>query len=267
MIGKFFASINLSDVAAMAGIPISFMTAYSISPEIEISFLEDIESGIMKVLKMYDVDFIGGDLKEGMDLILTGIAIGKQKKTLTRKRSDIGRKQMVAYTNKLGRAASGYIFYKSGYDSVEGINMMLGITPRLEEARIISEYGAKFMMDLSDGLYSSLNQMKADYGVGFKIVEDEVVYDDSARKAAEISGASVYDIACGYGGDYELLFTVPEENYRDFAQAMESNNIEVHFIGETWEGENIVFDGKTWTKMKDEGYEHFRPKPQLGEIR
>ncbi len=266
LIGQFFASINLSDIAAMAGKPLAFMTAYSISPDIEMDFLERMEQGMVKILKRYDTDFIGGDLKEGDDITLTGIAIGTQTKKLTRKRSDIAEKQMVGYTNDLGRVASGYIFYKSGYMTKMGIEMMLGISPRIREAQIMSEYGAKFMMDLSDGLFASLSQMKNDYGVGFRIIRDEIKYDKNVEKASEISEAGIYDIAAGYGGDYEILFSIDEKDYKDFASAMESEHINVNFIGETWKGDNIIFDGDSWSKIEDRGYEHFRPSPQMGKI-
>ncbi len=176
LIGQFFASINLSDIAAMAGKPLAFMTAYSISPDTEMDFLEDLEQGMMKTLKRYNTDFIGGDLKEGDDITLTGIAIGTQTKKLTRKRSDIAEKQMVGYTNDLGRAASGYIFYN------------------------------------------------------------------------------------------EILFSIDEKDYKDFSSAMESEHINVNFIGETWKGDNIIFDGESWSEIEDRGYEHFRPSPHMGKI-
>ncbi|MCY0852378.1 thiamine-phosphate kinase [Thermoplasma acidophilum] len=264
--GRFMASINLSDIAAMAGHPISFMTAYSVSPDLDMEYLEAIEEGMMSVLRKYSVDFIGGDLKEGDDLTLVGIAIGRQTKKLTRKRSDIAKGQMVGYTNRIGRAASGYIFYKSGYDRKRGLSMLLGVEPRISEAIKMSEYGARFMMDLSDGLYASLDQMKQDYGVGFRIVRDEIAYDDSVNKASEISGSDVYDIAGNYGGDYEILFSVDEANYKDFQAAMDSEHIEVHFIGETWNGDNIMFDGNAWHPIIGRGYEHFSEKPKLGRI-
>ncbi|WP_297217784.1 thiamine-phosphate kinase [Thermoplasma sp.] len=264
--GRFMASINLSDIAAMAGVPQYFMTAYSLDPDLDMDYVESIERGMMSVLRKYSVDFIGGDMKEGDDLTLTGIAIGRQTKKLTRKRSDIAKGQMVGYTNRIGRAASGYIFYKSGYDRKRGIFMLLGVEPRITEAIKMSEYGAKFMMDLSDGLYSSLDQMKQDYGVGFRIVRDEIVFDESVSKASEISGSDVYDISANYGGDYEILFTVDESDYKDFQAAMDSEHIEVHFIGETWEGDNIIFDGRSWHRIVGRGYEHFSEKPKLGRI-
>ncbi|HKJ96185.1 MAG TPA: AIR synthase related protein, partial [Thermoplasmataceae archaeon] len=39
-IGSFFANINLSDIAGMAGEPIGFMSAYSASPDTDIEFFE-----------------------------------------------------------------------------------------------------------------------------------------------------------------------------------------------------------------------------------
>jgi thiamine-monophosphate kinase len=83
----------------------------------------------------------------------------------------------------MGRAASGYIFYRTGYRPDLGINMMLGISARIREAQIMSEYGAKFMMDLSDGVFASISQMKSDYGIGFKIVENELKPDRNVAKA------------------------------------------------------------------------------------
>ncbi|MGC8609264.1 MAG: AIR synthase-related protein, partial [Thermoplasmata archaeon] len=175
--------------------------------------------------------------------------------------------QMVGFTNSLGRAASGYIFYKSGYRSKMGIEMMLGVRPRIREAQIMSEYGAKFMMDLSDGLFASLSQMKHDYGTGFRIIRDEIKYDRNVQKASEISEADIYEIAAGYGGDYEILFSIDEKDYKNFEAAMETEHINVNFIGETWKGDNIIFDGESWSKIEEKGYEHFRPSPRIGRIR
>lgn len=265
-IGSFFASLNLSDIAAMAGEPIGFMTAFSFDSEVEFEHFEGIGKGIKKVLSKYNVELMGGDMKEGPNEVMNGIAIGMQDKKLTRKRSDIRKGQIVAVTNSLGRAAAGYVFYRSGFRKSLGIDLMLNFEPKIKEAITISEYGGKFMMDLSDGLFSSIYQMKHDYGLGFKIVEDELKPNKYVEKAADLSGATMTTLMAGYGGDYELFFTIENKDYPDFRAAMESEKIDVSFIGDVWDGDNMIFDGSRWNLITEKGYEHFSERPVLGKI-
>lgn len=265
-IGKFAANVNLSDIAAMAGEPLGLLMSYLLNPDSEESYFRELVGGVFEAARLQDTEVLGGDTKEGVELVMSGTVFGRQKKTLTRKRSDIKKGQVLAVTNKLGKSASGYIFYSAGYQRSRGIDLMMNITPRIREAKIISEHGGKFMMDLSDGLYSSISQMQSDYGVAFRIVEDELPMDNNVRKASDISGAALTDIMCAFGGDYELLFTIDNDNYKDFASAMEAEKIPVSFIGDVWNGENILYNGAHWTKITNRGYEHFSSKPKLGRI-
>lgn len=265
-IGKFAAAINLSDIAAMAGQPLGLLVSYLVDPETEDNYFKEVVGGIHDVLRANDAELLGGDTKEGNELVISGTAVGKQKKPLTRKRSHIAKGQIIGVTNTLGRVASGYIYYRTGYQKARGVSMMLDIHPRLREGQIISEFGGKFMMDLSDGIYSSISQMKADYGVGFKIVEDELPQNSSVKKAASLSGASPTDIMCAYGGDYELMFSIDNNHYKDFMAAMEGEKIKVSFIGEAWEGDNLLYNGSHWSKITSRGYEHFSEAPRLGSI-
>lgn len=261
LIGSFVANINLSDIAAMAGIPRGMLVSYLINPDSDDAYLRKIAESIDKELKKHGAEVLGGDTKEGDELVISGAIIGSQTGKLLRRRSDIRKHHIIGITNSLGRSAAGYIFNRSGYRKDLGTRMMLDVHARVREAQIMSEHGAKFMMDLSDGLFASMFQMKHDYGIGFKIVEDEIKFDRNVRKAAEISGLSSTEIACSFGGDYELFFSIENSSYRDFISAMESEKISVSFIGEAWNGDNIIFNGKEWSSVRNRGYEHFLGKP------
>ena len=263
-IGRFLANLNLSDIAAMAGKPTGMLVSYLVRPDTDESFFREIVSGISGALKDQNADLLGGDTKEGSELVISGTVLGHQKKELVRQRKHIAKGQIIGVTNNLGKSASGYVFYKSKYKKSLGIELMMNITPRIREAQIISEHGGKFMMDLSDGLFSSIHQMKSDYGTGFKIVEDELPADSHVKKASEISGRNATEIICQFGGDYELLFSIDNNNYKDFMDSMESEKVRVAFIGEAWEGNNIIYDGKRWSPIRETGYEHFSAKPHLG---
>lgn len=265
-IGKFLASINLSDIAAMAGNPLGMVASFLISPEFDVDFVDQIVEAADITLKKFDAAYLGGDSKEGTDLAISGTIVGEQSDRLIRRRSDIRKNQLLGVTGTLGRGASGYVFFRSEYRSMRGIDLMLNFEPRIREARIISELGGKFMTDLSDGLTGSIFRAKTDFGIGFRIVEDEIPLDKNVAKAAQISGANPTDIAMNYGGDYELLFTIDNSKYRDFRAAVESEKIPVSFIGETWEGGNILFDGAKWNDITGGGYEHFKKQPKIGSL-
>ena len=260
-IGNFVANINLSDIAAMAGIPIGMVLSYLVNPESDESFLIDVVRGVDKTLKSVGAEILGGDTKEGSELVISGTVLGQQEKRKVRKRSDLKPGHVIGVTNELGRCASGYIFYKNSYRTDLAINLILGIKARIKEAQIMSEYGAKFMTDLSDGLFSSMSQMKNDYGIGFRIVENELVPNRYVRKASDLSGLSGTEIMCAYGGDYEIMFSIENKDFKDFSDAMESEKINVHFIGDAWKGDNIINNDDQWLPIKEYGYEHFRPKP------
>jgi thiamine-monophosphate kinase len=261
LIGEFFANINLSDIAAMGGIPTGMTVSYILNGETEDSFLLEIHKGMKKELGKYGAVILGGDTKEGRSLVMSGTILGRQKKNLTRFRSYIGENQIIGCTNSLGKAAAGYLFNRYGYSSDSGMEMILGVKARINEGQALASNGALFMMDLSDGLFSSLTQMKDDYGVGFKIVQDELKYDPAVTTASRISGISQLEIAANFGGDYELLFTTLPENCDKLKEVASRNNFEISFIGETWKGENIIFDGESWNQIKKHGYEHFSKKP------
>ena len=257
LIGRFLANINLSDIAAMAGIPTGMTVSYLMDGETSDSFLRSVNNAIREELRKHGAYILGGDTKEGNGFVISGTILGRQKKDLTRFRSQIAPRQIIGHTNSLGNAGSGFIFYKSGYSTERGINLLLGVKARVREAQVLSSAGARFMMDMSDGLFSTISQMKEDYGVGFKIIQDEIKTGKDVEKASLISGFTPLEISANFGGDYELLFTVNQSEYEKLKDAAVSNGIDVSFIGETWEGDNLIYDGEQWTKITRRGWEHF----------
>jgi thiamine-monophosphate kinase len=265
-IGKFLAAINLSDIAAMAGNPIGMLSSFNLPGKTDSEFVLKLVESIDEELNIYDAEYLGGDTKESSVMVLSGTIIGEQKEGLIRRRSDIRPDQVLCVTGDLGRAAAGYTFYRLGYRKKLGIDLMMDIAPRIREAKIISENGGKFMTDLSDGVFESILKVKRDFGIGFRIVQDEIPVNNHVKKAIQLSGGSVNDLALSFGGDYEILFTIENTNYADFKSAMESEKIHVSYIGDTWKGDNMIFNGRSWSPILGGGYQHFAPAPKIGSI-
>ncbi|MGP6240005.1 thiamine-phosphate kinase [Cuniculiplasma sp. SKW4] len=256
--GKFFGSINLSDIAAMGGTPLSFMAAFLIGDDMDEDYLEQFSSGLGKILSAYNTEYIGGDTKPGKSTSFAGFCIGTAKEGEITFRNRIGKNQILCMTNELGRVGSAYVNYINGVDVEQNGNEIVDINPRILEGQEIARSGGKFMMDMSDGLFGCLSQMKRDYGYGFRIVESELPFHESVEKTSERYGLSMTEIGCNIGGDYELLFTIQNEDYGKFSKTMEEKGIKVSYIGDVWEGDNLIFDGERWAKIEGKGWEYFK---------
>ena len=256
--GSFFASINLSDIAAMGGKPLSFMAAFVLGDEIDEAYLEKFTEGISRTLKKFSTEYIGGDTKPGKSTSFAGFCIGTANASEIMFRNRIRENQILCMTNELGRVGSAYMDYMHGVNIEQNGRAIVDITPRIEEGVEIARNGGKFMMDMSDGLYGCLSQMKQDYGYGFRIVEGELPFYNGIGKVCERYGISRTEAGCNIGGDYELLFTIENKDYGKFSKAMEDRGIRVSYIGDVWKGDNMIFDGESWNRIEGKGWEHFK---------
>jgi thiamine-monophosphate kinase len=256
--GRFFGAINLSDIAAMAAIPKLFMSSFNIRANTAVDYIEDFSRGLADILNQYDVENGGGDTKESKENIFAGFCIGLQKNELIRRRSLIEKNQILCLTGPIGRVGAAYESYRNGIDLRESSRRILDVKPRLDVSEEISKSGARFMMDLSDGLFGSLWQMKKDYGLGFRLVESEITLDPKVKEICKITGESVRNVGMNIGGDYELIFTIENSNYGKFSKEMEKKEIEINYIGDVWEGNNMIFDGEKWDNIHEEGWKHFK---------
>ena len=65
------------------------------------------------------------------------------------------------------------------------------------------------MIDISDGLSSEILHLCEDSGVGCRLYEDRIPYDDQTKRMAQELNINPLVAALNGGEDYELLFTIP----------------------------------------------------------
>jgi thiamine-monophosphate kinase len=66
------------------------------------------------------------------------------------------------------------------------------------------------MLDLSDGLASDAARIAERSGCRLVVELERVPVADGVAEIAERVGTSVWELACGFGEDYELLAAVPD---------------------------------------------------------
>ncbi len=256
-IGYFFAALNLSDIAAMGGNPKYFMSALTLPRSTRVAELRSLEKGIGRCLGRYGVKVIGGDLKEGAEMCMTGIAIGTVQKDRILRRSGAKEGDLACLTGKLGRNGAAYRMWKETGNKRWG-EMVLDMEPRVKEGMVISECRASCAIDLSDGLFAALWQLGKSSGKGFEIDYSRIPIDSLALKTSDRLGIRIDDMAFEFGGEYELLFTISPRRLHLLANAAVRAGFGFSVIGEV-KGSAVVLrrDGKAET-VRSRGYEHFR---------
>ena len=243
-VGWYAVAINLSDIAAMGGVPLGMLFALGLPPETESKWLESLAEGLYGCCSAYDVPILGGDTKENSSITIAGTAIGRVPKSEILRRSGARPGDILAMTGKLGR---GVLWEMNKSD----IGKLLRIEPRLNEGRMLATSGAvTSCIDMSDGLSTSLYHLSKSGKVGFSVEFEKIPMMDELGHAGKIKSMH-------YGGDFELLFTASPTNF-DALMASEIGK-SISPIGHVTEYMDISISiGGKPEILSNAGYEHFR---------
>jgi thiamine-monophosphate kinase len=264
-LGKKALAVNLSDIAAMGGIPKYFLISLGLPKNIPLSFISSFYRGLKERAKQFHVDLIGGDTSLSQKLIINICLLGEGKKEnlLYRSGAKVGNNLYVSGT--LGDSALGLkLLQKRGNrrGPRELIEKHLSPYPRIQLGQAIAKHRwATSMIDVSDGLLIDTSHLLEESGVGARIWEDRIPLSKSYRKWIPSVSKDPYPIALSGGEDYELLFTAPPEMKHRLSSLALSLKTPITYIGEILpkkEGFHIVRkDGKKYLPSRF-GFDHFR---------
>jgi thiamine-monophosphate kinase len=233
---------SLSDVAAMGAEATAAVAVYA-APEFEEGDLLEFVRGASEVCDAVGAEYVGGDLDTHVEFTVATTALGTTDDPVGRAGAEPG--DLVCVTGTLGRSAAALRLFASG--NHERANDLFRFEPRVEAGVSLAPY-ASAMMDSSDGLARSLHQLSEASDCGFAVEWESVPVDDSVRSVAD-DEETVRELACFFGEDFELVFTLPAA-VLDSARTACPTPISV--IGEATEG-GIEMDGET---LPDRGFTH-----------
>ena len=108
------------------------------------------------------------------------------------------------------------------------------------------------MIDISDGLSSEIMHICKNSDVGAYIYEEKLPLDPTVITACEEFNLDSTTIAINGGEDYELLFTVSQE---DFPKIKANPNLSIiGHIGAAKEGVHLITRGNTKVAMQAQGW-------------
>ncbi|MFO8011250.1 MAG: thiamine-phosphate kinase [Dehalococcoidia bacterium] len=251
---------NISDIAAMGGLPQYGVISLGLPPDTEVESVERLYRGISDISRRYGLVIAGGDVTESPVTVISPAVTGKVEKDRILRRSGAVAGELVAVTGYTGLSAAGLELLEAPdlNDRKTGgllIEAHLRPSPRVVEGRILGECGVRVAIDTSDGLLADLSHICRSSKVSVRVYGESVPVHPVLR---DLFGARSLELALTGGEDYQIVFTASKEIFEEAANRIESP---VTVIGEVTgdePGGPVIIDGNGKSiEYNRGGWEHF----------
>jgi thiamine-monophosphate kinase len=264
--------VNLSDVYAMNAIPTQITVSIAFSNRFSVEALDEFYEGVYAACEKYGVDLIGGDTsssQKGFIVSITAIGEGNIEKIV--KRSTAQKGDLLCVSGFLGGSFLGltlmerekriYLENPQIQPDLEDRNYIVGRLLKPEARKDIIEFFEQqnilptAMMDISDGLSSEILHISKQSNLGCRLYEEKIPIHEDSRQAAFTFGLDPTVCALNGGEDYELLFTIKQE---DHDKIVFNENISVIGYMTDWEeGVKIITRGGGLHEIRAQGWNAF----------
>ncbi len=264
--------VNLSDIYAMNAIPTQITLNIGFSNRFSVEALDEFYEGVYAACKQYDVDLVGGDTSTSIKgFIISITAIGEVAPGRFVKRSTANNKDLICVSGELGGAFLGLtlmerehrIFKETGAQpDLENQAYIVGRLLKPEARKDIIEYFTEenilptSMIDVSDGLSSDLLHICKQSNLGCVLYEDKLPFNEEAKEFAYKLQMDPTACALSGGEDYELLFTVSQEEFEKIKL-----NPSISIIGymtDAEEGSHLITRGGNKHALIAQGWNHMQ---------
>ena len=265
--------VNLSDIYAMNATPTQIILNIAISNRFSIEALDEFYNGVYTACEKYGVDLIGGDTSSSQKgFIISVTAIGEVTPDKYVKRNTAKKGDLICVSGDLGGAYIGLLFLereKKIYlenpniqPDLESESYVIGRLLKPEARKDIIEFFEKekltphSMMDISDGLSSEILHISKQSNLGC------VIYEERLPIAVEMKNAAykfqIDPTACALSGgeDYELLFTIDQNDYDKIK--LNEDISAIGYMTELEKGTNIITKGDSTYPITAQGWNAFK---------
>ena len=268
--------VNISDIFAMNAIPKQITVNLALSNKFSVEAVEELYSGIHLACEKYNVDLVGGDTTSSLTGLTISISVlGEAEKDKLVYRSGAKPTDLICVSGDLGGAYMGLQLLERENEvfkinnemqpQLEGYDYIIErqLKPEAREDIIAAfkrlEIQPTSMIDISDGLSSEVIHLCKSSNTGCAVHEEKIPLDVQTKKMAEELNINPLVAALNGGEDYELLFTLPLEDYDKI-----KNDPDFTVIGhmtEKQEGTNLITTGGTKVELWAQGWNHHNKKP------
>jgi len=268
-IGWMSVMVNMSDLAAVGASPLGIVISQIFPKDISGEKIRIIQDGINDACKKCGSFVLGGDTNFGDELIISGCAIGTVEKGKHLKRIGCKLGDKIYVSGKVGNGnafAAQKLFFQDSelsfrsslrernlksnksdrfLPSVEMTskngNGLLEFFPsaKLEWRNILIKYSSS-CIDTSDGVLSSLDQLMRLNNIGFRFRNDwNEKLDPTSKQLFTRYNLPLWLLLAGEHGEFELLFSIPEENETEFIKEADRLNLNPVYLADAKSEQNI----------------------------
>lgn len=264
-LGYKSVAVNISDIAAMGGLPRHAVISIAIPSHIDVEFIAALYKGMKEICREHGVNIVGGDTVSSPGGLVINVALlGEVEPTLLLKRSNAQVGDLLVVTGTLGNSGAGLDLLTRGnweeYDFAWPlVTAHLTPRPQVKAGRVLAAAGATSADDISDGLASEANEIASASRVGIRVYADKIPLSSSLREAAALLGKPAVHYALYGGEDYQLLLTISPIRYQ--AELAAEAGVPLTIVGEVVaadEGVLLIGADGTSQKLTPGGYNHFR---------
>ncbi|ADG81594.1 thiamine-phosphate kinase [Thermincola potens] len=260
--------VNVSDIAAMGGIPACATVSIGIPPQLELEAVEEIYRGMRKAARTYELNIVGGDTVKCPPLLVINVTlVGEADEGKVIYRSGAAPGDIICVTGPLGGSAAGLqLLLNRDLECPEearreALSFHLEPQARVKEGLLLSREGlATSMNDISDGLASELHEISQASNTGFVIDYDLIPIADATKAVAKSYGTDPVHWALYGGEDFELVFTVKPRALEKVERLFAKCGFSLYRIGHVTEKEKgyLMRGGPGGEiQISPRGYNHF----------
>ncbi|MEO1219464.1 MAG: thiamine-phosphate kinase [Bacteroidota bacterium] len=269
-LGYKAVTLAVSNIVAMYGIPEQILVNMAINDNVSLPMLQELYEGIHKACTAYQVDLVGSDTTvsaTGLMITVTALGSADKKHVCFRKGAQVN--DIICVTGDLGAAYLGLQVLnreKQVWEAdpnmqpvLEPYSYMVRRQLKPEARTDIVQTLQKLpvlptcMIDIADGLCSELLHISKAANVGVAIYEDKLPIDQGAYETAVAFHLDPITCAVNGGEDYELLFTIRQQDVDKVTQHPDITPI--GYVTAVAEGVRLVTKTGTVVPLKAQGWQ------------
>jgi thiamine-monophosphate kinase len=222
--------VNLSDVYAMNAEATQITVSVAVSNRFPLEALEELYAGIQLACDTYKVDLVGGDTsssKTGLILSITALGTAQEEDIVYR--NGAKENDLLVVSGDLGAAYLGLQVLERERQVFDVnpnqqpdldqytylIERQLKPEARKDVPKLLKDLKIKptSMIDISDGLSSEVIHLCKNSALGCNVYEDKLPLDPQVISTCEEFNMDSTVVALNGGEDYELLFTIAQNDF------------------------------------------------------
>ncbi len=280
LVGRKALTVNLSDIAAMAGVPRYATVSLCLPADLPMGLVDGLYDGLLERAAETGVAIVGGNVAMSLGgTIVSATLFGQGDKLL--KRSGARPGDLAVVTGPLGAAAEGLRLLMQGarldadgYLDRSGpwtesssaavahcLRALLDPNPPLAFARTLAEQDvAHAAIDLSDGLSGDLLTMCEESQCSALLQADAIPVDPFVASLERARGGDAFELALHGGEDYQMLLAVPREKLDALRDVAVIWDLPTTVVGEFAEGPATLLLARegSRTPILPQSFDHFR---------